>query len=145
MSSLNFISLCKDLYPTVFSFLLYTESISLQKCSKYSLKQNEKMDKYCQHIFPHRKIETYNKETKLIIKEENYKEGKKDGIQREWYYTGKLYCEYNYKKGEKNGIQQCWYENGQLWYKYNYKNGKLDGIQKEWNENRQLIYENYTK
>ncbi len=42
--------ICKDLHPLIFSFLLYTESISLQKCSKYSLQQKEKMEKYCQHI-----------------------------------------------------------------------------------------------
>ncbi len=141
-----FIPICKDLYSTVFSFLLYTESINLQKCSKYSLKQKEKMNKYCQHIQPYGKIETYDKITKLIIKEANYKEGKKDGIYKGWYLyssvyniNGQLCYENNYKKDKPEGIQRGWYENGSLMYEHNYYNGKQEGIQKWWLENEYVI------
>ncbi len=140
-----FIPLCKDLYPTVFSFLLYTESISLQKCSSFSLKQKEKMDKYCQHIYPHGNTEEYDRKTKLQLYKYNYKEGKLNGIQKDWYENGQLRCEFNYKEGKEEGIQKEWYENGQLWYEDNYKEGKQDGIQKSWYENGQLHYKMYYK
>ncbi len=126
-----FYLLCKDLYPTVFSFLLYTESISLQKCSKYSLQQKEKMDKYCQHIQPHGILETYDRETKLIITKDNYKEGTKEGIQKLWRDKGVYYYELTFKKGIQEGIQKGWIDE-QLWYEHNYKKGKKDGMQHLW-------------
>ncbi len=147
MNSSNlFIPLCNDLYPTVFSFLLYTESISLQKCSLFSLKQKEKMEKYCQHIHPHGKIESYHIKTKTIQKEENYKEGKKEGIHKEWYFNGKIAYEGNWKEGKIDGIKKDWYQNGQLMTLFLYKEGKPNGIQKFWGENGNLwnkcIYQN---
>ncbi len=57
-------NICNDLYPLVFSYLYYTEAISLQKCCKDLLKKEQQMEKYCQHIQPHGKMETYNKTTK---------------------------------------------------------------------------------
>ncbi len=121
--------LCKDLYPTVFSFLLYTESISLQQCSKYSLKQKEQMEKYCQHTQPHGKIEMYHRETKLIIKEENYYEGKKDGIQICRHKDGQLFIKESYTNGKQNGMQEGWNSDGTFCYKQNYHNGKIKGYQ----------------
>ncbi len=150
----SFIPICKDLFPTVFSFLLYTESISLQKCSSFSLKQKEKMEKYCQHIQPHGKIELYDKKTKLILSEKNYKEGKLNGKQKHWYgdipflsqVGGQLNYEKNYKNGKEEGIQKWWYIDGQLMYEYNYKEEKLEGKQKYWYSNGQIWHErNYYK
>ncbi len=150
----TFIPLCNDLYSLVFSFLLYTESISLQQCSKYSLQQKEKMEKYCQHIHPHGKVETYDRKTKLILKENNYKEGKLYGIQKRWYENtsflphigGQLFHEENWKEGEYNGIQKYWYSSGQLMHEKNYFKGKKEGIQKSWYPTGQLHTEkNYYK
>ncbi len=137
----SFIPLCNDLHPTVFSFLLYNESISLQLTSSTSLKKKNLMNKHCHHIQPHGKIKTFITDT--IYKEENYKEGKKEGIQK-WCKTDKimqLFYISNYKKGKREGLQKEWYENGQLMYKKNYKEGKEEGIQKYWYENGQLNYE----
>ncbi len=79
-----FIPICTDLYPTVFSFLLYTEYIPLQQCSKYSLQQKEKMEKYCQHIQPHGKVVTYyiftKKKMNGITMKEKKKEYKENGM-----------------------------------------------------------------
>ncbi len=95
------------------------------------MKKKEQMNKYCQHIQPHGKIETYYKKTKLIMYEKNYKEGKKDGIQKEWYWYNnwnkinnllinpnieQLLYERNYKKGKQEGIQRVWREDGTLSY-----------------------------
>ncbi len=95
------------------------------------------MYKHCQHIHPHGKIETYHIKTKLQISERNYKEGKKEGIQKNWYENGQIMYESNYKKGKKEGIQKGWYDNGQLWYEFNYKEGK----QQYWYFNEQIWYE----
>ncbi len=59
----TFIPICNDLHSTVFSFLLYIESISLQVTSSTSLKKKEQMNKYCQHIQPHGKLEEYDRKT----------------------------------------------------------------------------------
>ncbi len=142
-----FIPICNDLQPLVFSFLLYTESISLQLTSSFSSKKKELMDKYCQHIQPHGKIEEYDKKTKLQIYEYNYKEGKREGIQKKWYYNGQLMYKHYFKNGKPEGIQKFWHNdisditqiNKKLYYKYNYKNGKQEGIQKLWDFNGKLI------
>ena len=34
----------------------------------------------------------------------------------------------NYKDGRQDGIQRDWYENGQLMFEENYKDGKDDGL-----------------
>jgi antitoxin component YwqK of YwqJK toxin-antitoxin module len=60
--------------------------------------------------------------------EKNYKDGKKDGLQRGWYENGQLEYEENYKDGKWNGLQRAWYENGQLKYEINYKDGNKDGL-----------------
>lgn len=52
--------LCNDLYPSVFSFLLYKETIPLQKCSHSLLNKKEIMKKYCSHIQPHGKMIEYD-------------------------------------------------------------------------------------
>ncbi len=132
--------ICNDLHPLMYSFLLYTESIYLQLCSKSSYKRKEMMDKYCQHIQPHGKIELYDKKTKFQIHERNYKEGKLDGIERFWYNNGILYHECNYKEGKLEGTQKCWYDNGFLMYIHNYKKEKYEGIQQEFYVNGEICF-----
>ena len=57
---------------------------------------------------------------------------------------GQLWIKENYKNGKKHGVQVWYYENGQLWTKENYKNGKHHGLQEYYDENGQLEeIENY--
>ena len=77
--------------------------------------------------------------------ERNYKDGKLDGLFKEWYENGQLKEEGNYKDGERDGLQRHWYENGQLKYEGNFKDGKGDGLEKLWYENGQLRYEGNIK
>ncbi len=130
-----------DITFYIYTFLSYKETTILQKSSKKLNFHQPKMNKYSQHEHPHGKIELYNRKTKLIIYEKNYKEGKKEGIQKSWHENGQIWNEGNYKEGKKEGIQKNWYDNGQLCYEENYKEGELDGIQKEWYKNGQLEYE----
>ncbi len=143
----TFISICNDLHSTVFSFLLYTESISLQMASSTSLKKKDQMEKHCQHIQPHGKVETYYINTRKKQYEWNYEEGKKKGTQREWYENGKLSSVSNYYigkiplyKGLLTGIQKEWYENGQILKWEKYYNGNMYGKRKFWFDNGQVRY-----
>mgnify|MGYP001345757765 CR=1 FL=1 len=45
--------------------------------------------------------------------EENYKDGKRDGLWTEWYENGQKKLEDNYKDGEWHGLCTEWYDNGQ--------------------------------
>ena len=66
--------------------------------------------------------------------EENYLEGKKEGLWTKWYANGKkLYVE-NYKDGVQDGNSTWWYKNGQKRYEYNYKEGKKHGLEVYWYE-----------
>ena len=74
--------------------------------------------------------------------ERNYKDGKPDGLTREWYDNGQLRREKNYKDGKIVGLSRIWYgEDGQLADEVNYKDGKKDGFHRMWYENGQLIWE----
>ncbi len=77
--------------------------------------------------------------------EANYKDGRCDGVLKEWDQKGQLKLEENYKSGEKDGVQKYyWKANGKLLDESNWRKGKLHGISKTWHENGQLlIEENY--
>ena len=71
----------------------------------------------------------------------HFKNGKKDGLSRNWarlaMYNGQLESEGNYINGKKNGLWRTW-NNGQLEIEGNYKEDGMDGIWKYWYENGQL-------
>ena len=71
----------------------------------------------------------------------NYKDGKLEGLCRDWRENGQLYSEGNYKEGKLEGLKRKWYENGQLQWEENYKDGKLEGLCRDWHENGQLYSE----
>ena len=68
--------------------------------------------------------------------EENYKDGKPDGLVVEWYTNGQKKVEGNYKDG-KEGLHVSWYTNGQKQAEVNYKDGKIDGLSVWWDVNGQ--------
>ena len=59
-----------------------------------------------------------------------YKEKLFNGKSFSKYKNGQLKHKYNWKNGKSDGLFKEWYQNGQLSYKYNWKNGKLDGLSK---------------
>ena len=60
--------------------------------------------------------------------ESNYKDGKMDGIQREYYDNGKIQQETEFKNGVQEGIYKYYSDDGVLRMSYTYKNGeKVDG------------------
>ena len=67
----------------------------------------------------------------------NYKEGKHDGLCREWYENGQLEKEVNYKDDEEDGMYRRWHENGQESYSLYYNDGEKAGNEKYWYESGQ--------
>ena len=51
---------------------------------------------------------------KKVLSEFNYKDGKEDGLCKEWFKNGQLMTEVSYKDGEINGVLKRWLENGEL-------------------------------
>jgi antitoxin component YwqK of YwqJK toxin-antitoxin module len=67
--------------------------------------------------------------------EENYKDGKQDGLATEWYKNGQKKIEINYKDGKEDGLATVWYGNGQKQGETTYKDGKPNGLATEWDKN----------
>ena len=70
--------------------------------------------------------------------EENWKDGKQDGLAKGWHSNGQLEYETNWKDGEIDGLAKIWYPNGQLRSESNYKDDEIDGEDKTWYEDGQL-------
>jgi hypothetical protein len=62
------------------------------------------------------------------------KNGKKDGLAKEFYQSGKLFREIQYQEGVKEGLAKRYYENGQLAQETPYKNDKIHGVQRKFRE-----------
>ena len=95
--------------------------------------------------------------------EANYKDGKKEGLEVQfyengqkrietnskdgmdkitrWYKNGQKEGEENYKDGSLDGLSIFWYPNGQKGNEGVYKDGIMEGIHKMWHENGQKSWE----
>ena len=69
--------------------------------------------------------------------EGNRKDGKQDGLWTEWHENGQKRAEANYKDGKRDGLYLVWHENGQKWSEGNWKDGKQEGLEVTWHENGQ--------
>ena len=58
-----------------------------------------------------------------LMSSEYWKDGRRVGIYKEWYYSGQLMLEGNYKNGKKDGLWTEWEKDGRLKYRRNYKDG----------------------
>ncbi len=66
------------------------------------------------------------------------KNGKQEGIQKEYYESGQLLGEINFKNGAIEGISKEYYKNGHLKLEVSYKNGKMEGPYKTYFKSRQV-------
>jgi antitoxin component YwqK of YwqJK toxin-antitoxin module len=85
-----------------------------------------------------RKLNNMGKDQKCI--EENYVNGKINGLVTQWRENGQKEKEANYKDGKLNGLSMYWWENGNKGSESNYENGKENGLQISWQENGQILY-----
>lgn len=60
-------------------------------------------------------------------------------------HRGQIVSEYYVKNGKLEGVCKDYYKNGQLSSEENYKNGKLEGLSKWYYENGKLMEEVYIK
>ena len=68
-----------------------------------------------------------------IKNEGTLKDGKKDGLNTNWYENGQKWYELTNKDGEFDGLYTNWYENGKKRFEGTYKDGELIS-EKYWNE-----------
>jgi len=76
-----------------------------------------------------------------------YKEGRKDGYEKQWYPNGELAQHRLYSKGVKVGNHLGWWEDGSKKFDYHFnEKGEYEGNRKEWYQNGQLVRDfNYVK
>jgi len=89
-------------------------------------------------------IEKY--ENGQLKKEGTFKNGKEEGLYKEWHENGFLSSEGTWKEGNKVGLWKRWHENGQLESEITFTNGKImDAVIKGWYENGKLKMEGIIK
>lgn len=69
--------------------------------------------------------------------EENWVDGKREGLDTDWYENGLKSYERTYKNGKLEGLYTKWHENGQKSFEGTYKNDELEGFATDWYENGQ--------
>ncbi|WP_160114703.1 toxin-antitoxin system YwqK family antitoxin [Aquimarina sp. AU474] len=75
-----------------------------------------------------------NKKEKKIIdghsKDNNYQQGKKVGLWKEFYKNRQIKSEGTFKDGKKEGVHKEWLSNGVLILEGNYESGLANGLMK---------------
>ena len=74
-----------------------------------------------------------------------FKNGKVEGIQKDYYENGKIKREISHKNGVVDGLAKVYYPTGKLMLEENYKNDQLDGIVKRYDESGKIISEEFYK
>ncbi len=81
----------------------------------------------------------------IVLSENSYKNGKKDGVAKGYFDSGTLMIERHFKKGEVVGVVKVYYESGGLAREQPFKDGKLNGVVKEYSESGALQRETLYK
>ena len=69
-----------------------------------------------------------------------YRNGRKDGYEKQWYANGQLAQDRTYSKGVKIGRHLGWWEDGTPNFDYSFNaRGAHDGSLREWYRNGQLV------
>jgi len=78
-----------------------------------------------------------------VAREVPYKNGKVDGVVKDFFPNGKLFESSTYVQGVKHGPSTKFYESGVLSQETVYDSGKIDGVQKKYRKDGKLAYEMY--
>ena len=76
-----------------------------------------------------------------LIGETPFKNGKGEGIARRYHESGRLFIEVLLKDGKAEGIERHYDKSGRLSAEIPYKNGKKEGIERHYNESGRLNHE----
>ena len=73
----------------------------------------------------------------FIMKQRSFlnNDGKKDGLDTDWYENGQKKSEITYNDGKVDGLWTEWYENGNKKVEGNWKDGNPNGLFTRWYEN----------
>ena len=82
------------------------------------------------HPFSGTSFHTYSNGRQAI--EDEYINGKKNGLCKKWFDTGLLSYESEYKKGKKNGYTRTWWKNGKIRSESMFIDGLSNGVQRQW-------------
>ena len=72
-----------------------------------------------------------------ILYDGHFVNGQRNGTFKQWYSNFKIEFIENYKMGKKEGMQTCFYKSGNKKSECKYLNGLRDGICNEWYDNKQ--------
>jgi antitoxin component YwqK of YwqJK toxin-antitoxin module len=91
-------------------------------------------EKYSGYLY---KLNPLNTDTIFV---EAYFEGLQNGISKKWYNTKKMMEQRNYRNGKKNGKQIAYWENGHKKFEFIAKDDAYEGEMQEWNNEGKLIH-----
>ena len=94
----------------------------------YDQKGNKVSEGKLVNKLPEGEWKYYHFESKQLMSQEYYKDGKLDGVRKVFYKDGTIAEETNYKLGTKVGTSKTYSEKGQLIDSHIYKNGQYDGV-----------------
>ena len=72
-----------------------------------------------------------------------YKEGKENGLYKQWYEEGGLAEQRMYIAGRKEGVHYGWWPDGKRKFEYHFKDDKYEGTATEWMPSGK-IYKSFT-
>jgi antitoxin component YwqK of YwqJK toxin-antitoxin module len=88
---------------------------------------------------------SYDKTGKKPLREEHYVAGKKDGVWKVWYPSGKLKQQISLKDDKRHGTSIEWDENGEKRAEINFVEDKLHGPSTRWFADGRKIVQQYNE
>ena len=94
----------------------------------YDQKGNKVSEGKLANKLPEGEWKYYHLESKQLMSQEFYKNGKLEGLKKVWYKDGTIAEETIFKNGTKEGISKTYSEKGQLLDSHIYTNGQYNGV-----------------
>lgn len=85
----------------------------------------------------------YAADGEMPVAEENYVDGKAEGLFVQWYPDGQKHTEFPFKNGQRNGTVREWDTDGNLIKEYEFVGGKRHGTSTTWTPDRGKIVQEF--
>lgn len=125
--------------------LIATRDFSKGDGSCYAIFYDQKGNKVSEgkllNKIPEGQWKYYHFESKQLMSQEFYKNGKLEGVRKVFYKDGTEAEETNYKLGVKNGLSKTFSDKGKLIDEHSYKNGQFNGLASYYDGNGNKLYE----
>lgn len=113
---------------TVIAIRVFSENGTLAQTTFYDQKNNKVSEGKTINRLNEGVWNYYHKASKQLMKVENYKNGKLEGVQIIYFASGKIAEENNYKAGKREGFYKIYTENGIVLEESTFKNNQYDGL-----------------